>query len=163
MFDFDYNCDDLEFTFYWGGRKDKRPATPWWHQPNIMDGGYCITSGFNPRTKILTVLFCQDSFCGEEAFDKITIPVEKCKEYHIYVKDKKLYCKEDFTRVDLEKQRASWNEAFSGLTPGGLMPLFPRANPVCIRDKIFTEFAKENHDEDAIHYIKYTNAQEGVE
>ena len=109
------------------------------------------------------LLFCQDSFCGEEAFDKITIPVEKCKEYHIYVKDKKLYCKEDFTRVDLEKQRVSWNEAFSGLTPGGLMPLFPRANPVCIRDKIFTEFAKENHDEDAIHYIKYTNTQEGVE
>ena len=163
MFDFDYNCDDLEFTFYWRGRKDKRPATPWWHQPNIMDGGYCITSGFNQSTKVLTVSFCQDNFWGEEALDEITIPVEKCKEYHIYVKDKKLYCKEDFTRVDLEKQRAQWNDAFSGLTPGNLMPIYPRANPVCIRDKIFTEFAKENHDEDAIHYIKYTNTQEGVE
>lgn len=49
------------------------------------------------------------------------------------------------------------------MTPGGLMPLFPRSNPVCIRDKIFTELAKENHDEDTIHYIKYTNTQEGVE
>lgn len=157
---FDYNCDDLEFTFYWRGRKDKRPATPHWHQPNIMDGGYCITSGFNCLTKVLTVAFCKDNFWGEEALDEITIPVEKCKEYHIYVKDKKLYCKEEFTRVDLEKKRIQYNiNASSGLK----MRLITRSNPVCIRDKIFTEFAKETHNEDIIPYIKYTNTQEGVE
>lgn len=160
---FDYNCDDLEFTFYWRGRKDKRPNIPWWHQPNILDGGYCITSGFNHFTKVLTVSFCQDNFWGEETLDEITIPVEKCKEYHIYVKDKKLYCKEEFTRVDLEKERAQGDNTFSGLTPEGLMPLIKRSNPVCIHDKIFTELVKENHDEDTIHYIKYTNTQEGVE
>ena len=157
---FDYNCDDIEFIFFWRGRKDKNPRTPYWHQPNIMDGGYCITSGFNPNTKLLTVSFCQDNFWGEEVLDEITIPIEKCTEYHIYVKDKKLYCKEGFTRVDLEKGRAQWDiNAFSEV----LMPLIKRSNPVCIRDKIFTEFAKEIHDEDAIHYIKYTNTQEGVE
>lgn len=159
----DYNCDDLEFTFYWRGRKDKRPNIPWWHQPNIFDGGYCITSDFNIDNKVLIVSFCRDNFWGEDVLDEITIPVEKCKEYHIFVKDKKLYCKENFTRVDLEKERAQGDNTFSGLTPEDLMPLTKRSNPVCIRDKIFTELTKENHDEDTIHYIKYINTQEGVE
>ena len=160
---FDYNCDDLEFTFYWRGRKDKSPRKPHWHQPNIMDGGYCITSGFNPATKLLSVAFCRDNFWGEDVLDEITIPVEKCKEYHIYVKDKKLYCKEPFTRIDIKKRRREETNALDSLTPKHTLPLIRRSNPMCIRDKIFTEFAKEIHDEDKIQYIKYTNTQEGVE
>lgn len=159
---FDYNCDDLEFTFYWRGRKDKSPRTPHWHQPNIMDGGYCIISGFSPDTKLLIVAFCKDNFWGEDVLDEINIPVEKCKEYHIYVKDKKLYCKEPFTRIDIKKDRREETNALDS-TPEPMLHLIRCSNPVCIRDKIFTDFAEENHDEGTIHYINYTNTQKGVE
>lgn len=90
-----YGTFNLEFTFCWNsGRKNKNPATPFWHQPNIMDGGYYLLSTLDKATSTLYVRWCEDSFAGGKVLEEIKIPIERDTLYHIVVIDNKLSCKE---------------------------------------------------------------------
>lgn len=149
--------DNLDFEFKWDGSEDvKNLNTPFWHQPGIFDGGYVVTSDFNPETQLLAVFWCTDTFVGNIVNSGITIPIEKDKVYHIHVRDNTLSCDEGSNPVDMEELRKASHEALMKDIAKFIRENFNDTKafePHLVRNQMFSEFAMESAH-DAVTYFK---------
>lgn len=159
-YDYDDIPDNLEFKFTFLGKKKRRGENDIYWNDGIMDGGYYISGTYNADIDLYTVEFVHKGFAFDNTVDLITFKVEKGKEYTVYL-DRirgKLFLKggnfKRWRKPEPEPEPEIKTDTFGNLIPNHMLRLIRLANPQTVGDRVFTEFAKEVHTEDSVHYIK---------
>jgi len=161
---FEPGSDKPLFVVCWRGRKDKK-CSGYWHTPNVMDGGFIAS--YRVENGVCTVSYSKDGFAFSTLLEEVEFNVTKCEEYKIYIKDghivvpgvelkiiwnKEIEEAERAKRLEEQREyRKAHPEEFVELENGEFVPklrLIRLANPMSLKDKIFTEFSKTEPQED---------------